>query len=328
MASRPKKLGVAVLTALLAVAAFIVFSPKNESSEHNASTPPEHEGQTQPTEVEVPVNFMLPLYTKSAALVCPLAVAFDRREGYGLKGAMDAHLSIFGHEEAVEKVGCEEWREGLPVSLTDEGQKQAKEWEVEKSCGMVSFTEGYIFSCDLKNSIDAADDAKKTTASTDTQSPDVPSVNVPDASALASDITLDLNVTGNDQKPILNVKTNLPPKSILMASLANPINQGGDGYFGQASAAVQANQVVQFGPFSKTGDRLSPGIYQVTVTTVMAALQPEEVQPFFGAHGERLTGHPVITLPGTSERGISQTFQFKINPDGSTSTFPLDAGKD
>jgi hypothetical protein len=140
--------------------------------------------------------------------------------------------------------------------------------------------------------------------------------------AFASDITLDLNVIGNNQKPILNVKTNLPAKAILMASLANPINQGGDGYFGQAKAAVSANRVVQFGPFLKTGDRLSPGIYQVTVTTVMAALQPEEVRPFFGVHGERLTGPQVSTLPGTSERLVSQTFQFKIDPDGSISNPP------
>lgn len=158
MTSKIGKLGVASLTALLAVAAFIVFSPKNESSAHNASTPPELTGKAQQTEVEVPVNFTLPLYTKRAALVCPSSVAFDNREGYGLKGAMDAHLSTFGHEDAIEKSGCQEWREGLSVALTDEGQKQAAEWESEKSCGMVSFSDGYIFSCDLKNSPSAAHD--------------------------------------------------------------------------------------------------------------------------------------------------------------------------
>jgi hypothetical protein len=142
----------------------------------------------------------------------------------------------------------------------------------------------------------------------------VVSVNV-----FASDITMDLNVIGNDRKPILNVKTNLPSQVILMASLANPINQGGDGYFGQEKAVVQANQIVQFGPFSKNGDRLTPGIYQVTVTTVMAALQPQEAQAFFGMHGEKLTGHQVSTLPGTLERMVSETFRFKINPDGSIS---------
>jgi hypothetical protein len=135
---------------------------------------------------------------------------------------------------------------------------------------------------------------------------------------------MDLNVIGNDQKPILNVKTNLPPKSILMASLANPINQEGNGYFGQAKGEVAANQIVQFGPFSKTGDRLSPGTYQVTVSTVIAALQPEGVQPFFGVHGEGLTGPQVSALPGTSERYVSKVFQFKINPDGSISNPPSD----
>lgn len=136
---------------------------------------------------------------------------------------------------------------------------------------------------------------------------------------LASDIKLDLSVIGNNQKPVLNVKTNLPPKTILMASLANPKNQGGDGYFGQATAAVQTNQVVKFGPFSKNGDPLSPGTYQVKVTTIMAALQPQEIQVFFGRNGERLEGQQVSTLPGTQEKGISQEFQFKINPDSSIS---------
>lgn len=154
MASSIKKLGVASLTALIAVVAFIVFSPKNESSEHNASTPPQPTEKTQPTEVEVPVNFTLPLYTKRAALVCPLAVDFDNREGYGLKGAVDAHLSIFGHDDAIEKSGCEEWREDLPVSLTDEGQNEATKFQSENLCGMVTFTDGYVFSCDLKNSPD------------------------------------------------------------------------------------------------------------------------------------------------------------------------------
>ena len=141
---------------------------------------------------------------------------------------------------------------------------------------------------------------------------------------LASDIALDLNVIGNDRKPTLNVKTNLPPKTILMAILVNPINRGGDGYLGQATAAVQTNQVVQFGPFLKNGDRLFPGIYMVTVSSVMAALQPQEVQAFFGAHGERLSGRQVSTLPGTRERGVSQVFQFKINSDGSISSSPSD----
>jgi hypothetical protein len=53
MASSFKKLGVASLwMALIAVAAFIVFSPKAESSEHNASMP--LTGKIQPTKLEMP----------------------------------------------------------------------------------------------------------------------------------------------------------------------------------------------------------------------------------------------------------------------------------
>lgn len=155
MASRLKKLGVLSVVALAAVVTLIVFSPKNQSSKQNATRPPARPETTKPTGVEVPVNFTLLLYTKSAALVCPVSVAFDRREGYGLKGAVDAHLSVFRHEDAIEKSGCQEWREGLLVSLTAEGKKQATEWEEEKACGMVSFTDGYIFSCDLSNSVGA-----------------------------------------------------------------------------------------------------------------------------------------------------------------------------
>jgi hypothetical protein len=141
--------------------------------------------------------------------------------------------------------------------------------------------------------------------------------------AFASDITLDLSVTGNSQKLTLQGKTNLPPKTILMAIVVNPIDQGGDGYVGSTKAAVSANQIVQFDPFSKSGGSLSPGNYKVTVYTVMAALQPQEVQPFFGAHGEGLTGRLVSTLRGTSERMVTQTFQFRISPDGSINGPPL-----
>ncbi len=65
-----------------------------------------------------------------------------------------------------------------------------------------------------------------------------------------------------------------------------------------------------------------PGIYKLTIATAMAALQPKEVQPFFGAHGESLTGRQVLTLEGTSERIFWQTLQFKINTDGSISSSP------
>lgn len=72
------------MVALASVIAFIVFSPKNTDSETKGSAPTEQEAAT--SQEDAPVNFTLPLYTKQSALVCPLAVVFDPREGYGLKG--------------------------------------------------------------------------------------------------------------------------------------------------------------------------------------------------------------------------------------------------
>ena len=113
------------------------------------SSPTQTDAPAKP--LEPPTNFSAPLYTKRAALVCPIEVAIDLRDGRGLKGAMDAHISIFGHDEAIAKSGCQEWREGVPVSLTDEGKKGAVDWESKGMCGMVSFGDGFISSCDLKN---------------------------------------------------------------------------------------------------------------------------------------------------------------------------------
>ncbi len=121
------------------------------------------------------------------------------------------------------------------------------------------------------------------------------------ANGFASEVTLELNATASNQGLLLNVKTNLPANTLLMATLVSPVDQGGDGYTGQTQGVVSADHVIRFGPFSKVGNRLSPGVYQATVSTVMAALQPNDVQAFFGQHGERLTGRNVSILPGTSE---------------------------
>lgn len=138
--------------------------------------------------------------------------------------------------------------------------------------------------------------------------------------AFASDITLDLRVSGDDQRLTVSGKTNLPPKTILAANVAHSGDHGGDGFTASLKGEVSDNQVVQFGPYYKDGGLLPPGVYMVTVATVTAAKQPQEIQPFFGAHGVSLTGRQVVTLEGTSERIYWQTLDFRINPDGSISS--------
>ena len=159
---------------------------------------------------------------------------------------------------------------------------------------------------------------------TETATPEVPqsqsgssataSLNDTSQEAIPSEISMTLGVSGND-RPVLILKTNLPPKAILMVTVANPINKGGDGYFAQQQGRVEDDQTIRIGPFTKSGGGLSVGKYQVTVQTIMATLQPPEVQPFFGFHGENLTGPQIALLPGTSERSFVTTFDIVINPD-------------
>lgn len=97
------------------------------------------------------VDFSQPLQTQNFALVCPQSVAFDNRVGHGLQAAMKAHSSVFGHQEEVANVGCEEWRAGQRVELDSDAIKQATEWQAQDRCGMLRFGQRFILSCSLEN---------------------------------------------------------------------------------------------------------------------------------------------------------------------------------
>lgn len=114
----------------------------------NSNTPRNDDPKRQE---EPQVDFNLATVTKQYALICPINVIFDRREGHSLKDAVKAHISIFGHDEAIEKSGCQEWQEGITVNLSDEAKKHAIELQAKGMCGMVDFSEGLVFSCSLKN---------------------------------------------------------------------------------------------------------------------------------------------------------------------------------
>jgi hypothetical protein len=129
--------------ALLAIAAFIVFSPRNNSSSNSQ--------QSASPVKEQSIDFSAPIHTKPSALVCPEGAASDNREGRGLEGAVQAHLSVLDHDKDIDQSGCEEWKSGIPISLTNEGIKDAADFDARGLCGMVRFEEGYIFSCDLQN---------------------------------------------------------------------------------------------------------------------------------------------------------------------------------
>jgi hypothetical protein len=139
-----------------------------------------------------------------------------------------------------------------------------------------------------------------------------PPPNGPVANPLTLNVRLNLSrIENTDQGPILVVETNLPPKMALMATIL------GNGHGAQAEGIVPANHVVRFGPFFNGS--LSPGVYSVEVDMAETA----ESDSIFGEYWQGLTGPAVITKPGTPMKMVSQTFHFKINPDGSlTNPFP------
>jgi hypothetical protein len=143
------------------IALLFVLSVIGKLSDHQPSqpeqavTPLESNQQAEISHVkESPVTFDMPLQTTSGTLVCPFSSALDNREGRGLQAAMKSRVEIFGRQEDAEKAGCQEWREGLPIQLSDKEIQQAKKWQADHTCGMLTFDAGFIFSCDLRNAAD------------------------------------------------------------------------------------------------------------------------------------------------------------------------------
>lgn len=99
-----------------------------------------------------PVNFDLPLVTAAAALVCPYSVLDDKREGRGWQAALKSRVEVFGRHEDAVKAGCDEWREGQAIRLSEVEIQSAKQLQAEHSCGMLGFDAGVVFSCDVRNS--------------------------------------------------------------------------------------------------------------------------------------------------------------------------------
>ncbi|WP_317202601.1 zinc ribbon domain-containing protein [Janthinobacterium sp.] len=125
-----------------------------QKAEVKASLPAPPQQAEPPQPKESPVNFDLPLQTMRGTLVCPLSAIWDKREGHGLQAAVKSRVEIFGRQESAEKAGCQEWQEGLLIQLSDEERQRAKKWQVDHSCGMLTFDEGLIFSCQLHNNSD------------------------------------------------------------------------------------------------------------------------------------------------------------------------------
>lgn len=131
-------LGVAL--ALIFMLAMCSHIDSNQSESRNTSVPKQQ------------VDYARPLQTQKGALVCPFSAAFDNREGHGLLAAMKSRYEIIDRREDAEKAGCSEWKQGLAISLSNSALDQAQHWQTEGTCGMLEFSNGFVFSCDLENS--------------------------------------------------------------------------------------------------------------------------------------------------------------------------------
>jgi hypothetical protein len=116
---------------------------------HGGGSSSEKPGEQQ----SQPVNFDQPLETTPGAMVCPLSIAADLREGRGVKAAIASREEFFGRKEDAEKAGCEVWREGIPVVISSPDDiERAKALQAQGRCGMLSMgVAQFIYSCDLRN---------------------------------------------------------------------------------------------------------------------------------------------------------------------------------
>lgn len=65
------------------------------------------------------LDYSQPAFTENYALVCHqsllLAAAYSRKAGGGLNEIYEAFTAVWNRSEKIKKIGCEEWREGIPV---------------------------------------------------------------------------------------------------------------------------------------------------------------------------------------------------------------------
>jgi hypothetical protein len=126
---------------LLAIMLVAIFGPKHADQPHRGVD----------SAANAPVDYDRPLETVRGTLVCPFSLVFDNREGRGLQAAVKSRLSTFSRLEEAQKAGCDEWRAGIPINLSQKAIADAKQLQASHNCGMVEYDANLIFMCELKN---------------------------------------------------------------------------------------------------------------------------------------------------------------------------------
>lgn len=102
--------------------------------------------------------------------------------------------------------------------------------------------------------------------------------------AWALSVSITATVEGGD-KPTIVGKTNLPNGTELMVTLSRKESS----YMAQDKTIVSDGRF-RAGPFSQRGAPLNPGVYQIEVSSPLAALQPQSVRAVIGQDGGKLDG--------------------------------------
>lgn len=105
------------------------------------------------------------------------------------------------------------------------------------------------------------------------------------------DVTLDLEIIKNEGKVSFLGETNLPDETEIMITLSNE-----NGYRAQDKINVQ-DRIFESNTFSDKSSFLSPGKYNVEITTPTANVQPESVKGIIGDNGVNLVGDLIKNDP-------------------------------
>lgn len=100
------------------------------------------------------LDYSEPVITDSYALVCNqsllISAAYSRKAGGGLHEIYDAFTAIWNRSEKIKNIGCEEWREGIPVYFVHRMDPPFDEF-VSFSTSQSGMSEYFTMESHLKN---------------------------------------------------------------------------------------------------------------------------------------------------------------------------------
>jgi len=104
--------------------------------------------------LEPKLDYSQPVFTGKYALVCNqsllIAAAYSRKVEGGLNDIYEAFTAIWNRSEKIKKIGCEEWREGIPVYFVKRMQFPFDEF-VSFSTNQSGMSEYFTMEPHLKN---------------------------------------------------------------------------------------------------------------------------------------------------------------------------------